>query len=285
MKLLVFGQTGQLARELIRRAPPGVHLTALGRAQADLAVPADCAAAIARAKPDVVINAAAFTAVDKAETDEAAATVINGDAPAAMAGICAGLGVPFLHVSTDYVFDGAGNQPYAPDDPTGPVGAYGRSKLAGEVGVRLAGGAHLILRTSWVISAHGNNFVKTMLRLGGARDSLDVVADQIGGPTPAAGIADALFVLAGAMRDGAAGGTHHFAGAPDTSWADFARAIMAQAGLGCQIRDIASSQYPTPARRPLNSRLDCTSLRAYGIARPEWRQGLDDILTELGAKS
>lgn len=285
MKLLVFGQTGQLARELIRRAPPGVTLTALGRAQADLAVPSDCAAAIALAKPDVVINAAAWTAVDKAETDEAAATVINGDAPAAMARICADLRVPFLHVSTDYVFDGAGDRPFAPGDPTAPIGAYGRSKLAGEVGVRQAGGAHLILRTSWVVSAHGGNFVKTMLRLGGARDSLDVVADQIGGPTPAAAVAGALLVMAAALRDGATGGTHHFAGAPDTSWADFARAIMAGAGLGCQIRDIASADYPTPARRPLNSRLDCASLRAYGIARPDWRQGLDDILTELGAKS
>ena len=157
--------------------------------------------------------------------------------------------------------------------------------MAGEQAATAHHPSPLIIRTAWVYAAVGNNFVKTMLRLGGARDSLDVVADQIGGPTPAAGIADALFVLAGAMRDGATGGTHHFAGAPDTSWADFARAIMAQAGLGCQIRDIASSQYPTPARRPLNSRLDCTSLRAYGIARPEWRQGLDDILTELGAKS
>ena len=288
-KILLFGKGGQVGWELQRSLAPLGEVVAVVFDSTDFCGDftnlAGLAETVRLVKPSIIVNAAAHTAVDKAESEPDLARTINALAPGAIAAEAQKLGAWLVHYSTDYVFDGAGNQPYAPDDPTGPVGAYGRSKLAGEVGVRLAGGAHLILRTSWVISAHGNNFVKTMLRLGGARDSLDVVADQIGGPTPAAGIADALFVLAGAMRDGATGGTHHFAGAPDTSWADFARAIMAQAGLGCQIRDIASSQYPTPARRPLNSRLDCTSLRAYGIARPEWRQGLDDILTELGAKS
>ncbi len=280
MKVLVFGQTGQVARELARHCPAGVSARFLGRDQADLMHPAACAAAIADC--DVVINAAAWTAVDRAETEEAAATVVNGAAPTAMAQRCAALGLPFLHVSTDYVFDGSGNAPFRPDHPTAPLGAYGRSKLAGEQGVLAAGGRALALRTSWVVSAHGTNFVKTMLRLGRERDSLSVVADQIGGPTPAAAIADALFTAATAMTQGAPGGIHHFAGAPDTSWAGFARQIMARAGLACQITDIPSSAYPTPARRPLNSRLDCTGFTAaFGLPRPDWRAGLDDILQEL----
>ena len=281
MKLLVFGQTGQVARELARRAPPGVTLTQLDRAQADLSDPAACAAAILASDADAVINAAAWTAVDKAEAEEAAATVINGDAPAAMASACAAKGLPFLHISTDYVFDGAGTTPFAPDHPTAPLGAYGRSKLRGEQGVMAAGGNALILRTSWVVSAHGANFVKTMRRLGAERASLTVVADQIGGPTPAAAIADALYTCAAAMRDGAKGGIHHFAGSPDTSWADFARAIMAAANLPCTITDIPSSAYPTPARRPLNSRLDCTSLARFGLTRPDWRAALPEILHDL----
>ena len=280
MKVLVFGQTGQVARELARHCPAGVSARFLGRDQADLMHPAACAAAIADC--DVVINAAAWTAVDRAETEEAAATVVNGAAPTAMAQRCAALGLPFLHVSTDYVFDGSGDAPFRPDHPTAPLGAYGRSKLAGEQGVLAAGGRALALRTSWVVSAHGTNFVKTMLRLGRERDSLSVVADQIGGPTPAAAIADALFTAATAMTQGAPGGIHHFAGAPDTSWAGFARQIMARAGLACQITDIPSSAYPTPARRPLNSRLDCTGFTAaFGLPRPDWRAGLDDILQEL----
>jgi dTDP-4-dehydrorhamnose reductase len=281
MRVLVFGQTGQVARELAIVLPDAVFL---GRGDADLMDPAACAAAVRDC--DVVINAAAWTAVDKAEAEEAAATVVNGAAPAAMARACAGLGIPFLHLSTDYVFDGAGSEPFAPDHPTAPLGAYGRSKLAGEQGVLAAGGNSLILRTSWVVSAHGANFVKTMLRLGRERDSLNVVADQIGGPTPARAIAAALVVAARAMLAGAPGGVHHFSGAPDTSWAGFAREIMARAGLSCSIDEIPSSAYPTPAKRPLNSRLDCTSLQAaFGISRPDWRQGLDEILSELGVTS
>lgn len=281
MRLLVFGRTGQVATELARVVPDAVFL---GRERVDLMDPAACAAAVKDC--DAVINAAAWTAVDKAETEEAAATVVNGDAPAAMARACARLGVPFLHVSTDYVFDGAGERPFRPDDPTGPLGAYGRSKLAGELGVRAAGGNAAILRTSWVVSAHGTNFVKTMLRLGRERESLNVVADQVGGPTPAAAIAAALVTMARAMVAGQPGGTYHFSGAPDVSWAGFAREIMARAGLGCVVNDIPSSAYPTPAKRPANSRMDCSSLeRDYGIARPDWKAGLTDILVELGARS
>jgi dTDP-4-dehydrorhamnose reductase len=276
MKLLVFGKTGQVARELHRLAPDAIFL---GRDQADLMTPAACAKAIAAHEADAIINAAAWTAVDKAESEEAAATVVNGDAPAAMAQAAAAKGVPFLHISTDYVFDGTGNEPFTPDHPTAPLGAYGRSKLKGEEGVRAAGGNHLILRTSWVFSAHGNNFVKTMLRLGRERDVLRVVADQIGGPTPARDIARTLVGIANTMRSlGAEGGTHHYSGAPDVSWADFAREIMRQARLDCRIEDIPTEAYPTPARRPLNSRLDCFTI---GAPRPDWREGLADVLKEL----
>lgn len=281
MRLLVFGRSGQVATELARLVPEAVFL---GRDLADLMDPDACAAEIRDC--DAVINAAAWTAVDKAEAEEAAATVVNGDAPAAMARACAALGVPFLHVSTDYVFDGAGERPFRPDDPTGPLGAYGRSKLAGEIGVRAAGGNAAILRTSWVVSAHGANFVKTMLRLGRERESLNVVADQVGGPTPAAAIAAALVGMARAMVAGQRGGTYHFSGAPDVSWAEFAREIMAQAGLPCVVNDIPTSAYPTPAKRPANSRMDCSALeRDFGIARPDWKAGLTEILVELGAKA
>ncbi len=289
MKVLVFGQTGQVARELARRMPGDVTATFLGRDQADLNDPAACAAAIAAHAVDVVINAAAWTAVDKAESEEAAATVVNGDAPGAMARACAAKGIPFVHISTDYVFDGQGTAPFAPSDPVAPQNAYGRSKLAGESAVRGSGARHVILRTSWVVSAHGANFVKTMLRLGASRESLNVVADQIGGPTPAAAIAEAVITIARKMagQGGTAphpGGTYHFSGAPDTSWADFARAIMAEAGLPCAITDIPSRDYPTPATRPLNSRMDCATLtRDFGIPRPDWRLGLAEIVQELRA--
>lgn len=283
MRVLVFGKTGQVARELARRVPVGVEAVFLGRDQADLADPEACAAAVAGFDGDVVINAAAWTAVDKAEAEEAAALVVNGDAPGAMARAAAVKGLPFLHISTDYVFDGAGEQAFAVDHPVAPLGAYGRTKLAGEQAVRAAGGKHVIMRTSWVVSAHGANFVKTMLRLGAERESLNVVADQVGGPTAAADIADALYVMAAAMQDGAKGGTYHFSGGPDCSWADFARAIMAQGGLTCAVNDIPSTAYPTPAKRPLNSRMDCSGLADFGIARADWRIGLKHIVQELQA--
>lgn len=277
--ILVFGTSGQVATELRGLAP----VTALSRAQADLTDPAACAAAIHAHRPRAVINAAAYTAVDRAESEEALATIINADAPAAMARACADLGIPFVHISTDYVFAGGGDRPWQPDAPTAPLGAYGRSKCLGEEGVRAAGGVHTILRTSWVVSAHGQNFVKTMLRLGAARDHLTVVADQIGGPTPARAIAAACLSIADQLAaDPAKSGTYHFAGSPDTSWADFARAIMAEAGLSCAITDIPTSAYPTPAKRPPNSRMDCSATEAvFGIPRPDWRVGLGDILKDL----
>jgi len=284
MRVLIFGKTGQLATEL-RRAAPDARF--FGRNDADLSNPEACADAIRQLRPDAVINAAAFTAVDRAEGDEALATVINGDSPAAMARAAAEVGAVLVQPSTDYVFDGAGNAPFAPEHPPAPLNAYGRSKLAGEDGVRAGGGVHAILRVSWVFSAHGSNFVRTMLRLGGEREALGVVADQIGGPTPAADIASACLTIAQTLRDRPdLSGTYHFAGAPDTSWAGFAREIFRQAGLGCIVQDIATTDYPTPARRPLNSRLDCSSLTAaFDIGRPDWRVGLDRVLKELEVKT
>lgn len=283
--LLVFGRTGQVARELAALAPDA---TFAGRDRADLTDPAACAALIRAVRPRAVINAAAYTAVDRAETDAETARLVNADAPAAMARACADLGIPFLHISTDYVFDGSGDRSRAEDAPTAPLGVYGATKLAGEQGVAAAGGTWAVMRTSWVFSAHGANFVKTMLRLGAERDRLTVVADQIGGPTPAADIAGACLRMIRVMRDrpDTTGGIYHFAGTPDASWADFARQIMAQAGLAAQVADIPSSDYPTPAARPLNSRLDCGRIaRDFGIARPDWRAGLTRVLDQLKDKA
>ena len=211
MTILVFGRTGQLAQELARCIPDAVFLD---RAQADLTDPS----AILAEDPDTVINATAWTAVDAAEEAEDQATLVNAEAPGAMARACARAGIPFLHVSTDYVFDGTGTDPWRPDDPPAPLGAYGRTKLAGEDQVRAAGGTFAILRTSWVFSAHGQNFVKTMLRLSETRNRLGVVGDQFGGPTPAADIAAALLAMAPRLAaDPALSGTYHFAGRPDVS--------------------------------------------------------------------
>lgn len=280
--ILVFGKTGQVATELQRLG----NVTALGRGAADLSDPAACAAAIRDHGPSAVINAAAYTAVDKAEDDAETAMIVNGDAPGAMAAACADLGIPLVHISTDYVFNGAGTAPFAPDAPTGPLGVYGRTKLAGEDAIRAAGATHATLRTSWVFSAHGHNFLKTMLRLGADRDALTIVGDQVGGPTPAAAIAQACLHIADALHtDPTTSGTYHFSGAPDVSWADFAREIFAQANITCDVTDIPTANYPTPAQRPLNSRLDCSTLANFGLMRPDWRIAVGDILRELETTS
>lgn len=277
--ILVFGRSGQVASALAGDA----RVLALGRDQADLADPEACAAAIRAHRPQAVINAAAWTAVDQAEAGETAARVINAEAPAAMARACAALGVPFVQISTDYVFDGTGEEPFAPEAPVAPLNAYGRTKLAGEVAVRAAGGVQAILRTSWVFSATGTNFARTMLRLGATRERLNVVADQIGGPTPAEAIAAACLTIAEALRrNPARSGTYHISGFPDVSWADFARVIMRTAALPCQIIDIGTQDFPTPAPRPHNSRLDNTSLTdTFGIPRPDWRPALARVIATL----
>ena len=229
-----------------------------------------------------MINAAAWTAVDKAEEAEADAHILNAEAPRVMAEVCASRDIPFLHVSTDYVFDGSGDRGWREDDAPAPLGVYGRTKLAGEEAVRNAAGNWAILRTAWVFSAHGHNFVKTMLRLTESRDRLSIVSDQIGSPTPAADIADALLTMTARMRAGQQGGTYHFGGVPATSWADFARTVFEDAGRAVTVEDIPTSAYPTPAVRPLNSRLDCTAIeRDFGIAPPNWRRGLRAVLKEL----
>ena len=283
MKVLVFGETGQVARALALAAPArGVAVQTLNRAQADLSDPAACAAAVMATDADAVINAAAWTAVDAAEDQEAAARVINADSPGAMAQACAARGLPFVHVSTDYVFDGSAGSPWVPDAPTAPLGAYGRTKLAGELAILKSGARAVILRTAWVFDGTGKNFVTTMLRLSETRDTLFVVADQVGGPTPADAIADACLTIAQALVEGTGqGGVHHFTGAPDVSWADFARAIMTTAERATTVTDITTADYPTPAARPANSRLDCTSLTtAFGIARPDWQAALTRIIKE-----
>ena len=276
MKVLVFGTTGQVARALVRQTRQGVEITALSRAEADLSDPDACAAAVAASDAQAVINAAAWTAVDAAEDHEAEAHVVNAEAPGAMARACAARGIPFVHISTDYVFSGTGEAPWRPESPTGPLGAYGRTKLAGERLVAASGATYAILRTSWVFDGEGRNFLTTMLRLSESRDRLRVVADQVGGPTPASAIAEACLTIAKALAAGqGVSGLYHFAGMPDVSWAEFARAIFAAAGRDVTVEDIATSDYPTPAARPANSRLDCTSLtRTFGIARPDWRQAV-----------
>lgn len=287
MKALVFGRTGQLAIELARRAPDRVTVEALGRDRADLTDPDACAAAIVATDADIVINAAAYTAVDQAESDRDTVRLVNAETPGAMARAAAARSIPFLHVSTDYVFDGSGTRPWAEGDPVAPLGVYGETKLAGERAVAAANGVHVILRTSWVFSAHGRNFVKTMLRVGAERDMLTVVDDQRGGPTAAADIADALWTIAAAFHGGKGqSGIFHFAGTPSVSWADFAEEIFARSSLPRKpaIKRIPTSDYPTPAKRPANSTLDCSRIKAvYGIEQPDWRVSLSDVIRELEA--
>jgi len=283
MSILVFGKTGQVARELVRRGDAFGGVQVLGRDQADLSDPATCAAIIAASACTAVINAAAYTAVDKAESDEDLALLVNGAAPAAMAQACVAKGIPFVHISTDYVFDGTGTRPWQRDDATGPLGVYGRSKLAGEDGVRAAGGIYGILRTSWVFSAHGNNFVRTMRRLAASHARLSIVADQIGGPTAAGDIADACLTMAKALvSEPEKSGTYHFAGTPDVSWADFAREIFTQSNVTPEVVDIPTTDFPTPAARPANSRMDTSTLETvFGISRPDWRASLAEVIKEL----
>ena len=283
MKILVFGHSGQVATELRALDGDDLQITALSRADADLTDAAACAAAINTHAPDAVINAAAYTAVDKAESEVGTAHLINAVSPATMARACAARDIPFVSISTDYVFSGAGNTPWTPADPTDPQGVYGRTKRDGELEITEVGGRYAVLRTSWVASAHGNNFVKIMLRLGSERELLTIVADQIGGPTGAAEIARACIMIAKTLAsEPEKSGIYHFSGTPDTSWANFARAIFDAANIACSVTDIPSSEYPAPAKRPLNSRLDCSSTEAaFSISRPGWRESLTHILTQL----
>ena len=277
--ILVFGKTGQVANELQRLS----GVTALGREDVDLSDPAACAVAIREHAPKAVINAAAYTAVDRAEEEEHLATIINGDAPAAMAKACAELGIPLVHISTDYVFAGTGETPWRPNDTPKPQNSYGRSKLAGEIGIRNSGAIHAIVRTSGVVSAFGTNFVKSMLRLSETREALNVVDDQICGPTPACDLASACIKMGYQLiQDSSKSGTYHFSSAPDVTWAEFATEIFKQAGKTVTVIPIPSANYPTPAKRPLNSRMNCSETeQVFGIGRPDWRIGLKTIIRDL----
>lgn len=279
MTILVFGKTGQVAREIQKRAP----VAPLGRDEADLCDPSSCFAAIQARAPDAVINAAAYTAVDNAENEENLATQINGHAPRAMAQACFELDIPFVHISTDYVFDGSGETPWASSDAPDPIGAYGRSKLVGESGIKAVGGRYAIVRTSWVFSSFGHNFLKTMLRLADEKKELAIVEDQLGGPTPAGEIAEACLTIVKKLGENANyAGTYHFSGQPDVSWAEFARAIFSEAGKDVTVMGIPTSEYPTRAARPPNSRLDCRGItETFDLARPDWRDAISRVLREL----
>ncbi|RBP16537.1 dTDP-4-dehydrorhamnose reductase [Roseiarcus fermentans] len=282
MRIAVTGSRGQVATSLRERAGPEVEIVTLSRPDFALEDRDGVLAGIAAARPDVVINAAAYTAVDKAESEEAVATRANADGAGHVAEAAARAGAPLLHLSTDYVFDGALDRPYREDDPTGPTGAYGRSKLAGErlVSERWANSA--VLRTAWVYSPFGGNFVRTMLRLNETRDEVGVVADQRGNPTSALDIADALIAIARRLRDDATPalrGVFHMTGGGEATWADLAEAVFAEAHARgrrlTRVRRISTSDYPTPARRPANSRLDNAKLaRVYGLALPPWRESV-----------
>ena len=277
--ILVFGKTGQVASELQSHK----DVIALGRDQADLSNLSSCAEVIRQYKPRAVINAAAYTAVDKAESEENLANKVNGEAPGAMARTCAGLGIPLVHISTDYVFFGNGSVPWQNVDHPNPKNAYGRSKLKGEQAILASGCVHAILRTSWVISAHGHNFVKTMRRLSETRDRITVVDDQIGGPTCARDIAQTCISIAEQLiQDQSKSGIYHYSGQPNVSWCQFANAIFEQMGCKTIANPIPTTEYPTLALRPLNSRLDCKATQdTFGIARPFWRDGLEEVLRDL----
>ena len=291
MRILIAGRIGQVACALLRALEPEGHeITALEPPELDLTDRASLAAAVAAARPELVINAAAYTAVDKAEDDVALAFAVNRDGAGWLAAEAAAVGAPFVHFSTDYVFTGQGGAPYRETDPTGPQGVYGQSKLEGEQAVLAANPRSVILRTAWVCSADGNNFVKTMLRLAATRDEVGVVADQHGAPTFAADLAEAVRVMAPALVAAPAGdprfGLFHLTGAPHTTWHGFAAAIFeGAAARGHKVpalKPIATSDYPTRAMRPADGRLDCSHLQAvHGIPAGDWRQRLDETLDTL----
>ncbi|PLX73714.1 MAG: dTDP-4-dehydrorhamnose reductase [Azoarcus sp.] len=293
MKILLLGKDGQVGWELQRALAPLGELVALGRQgrdglSGDLSNPAALRATVDAVAPDVIVNAAAHTAVDKAESEAELAQRINADAPAVLAQAAASRGAVLVHYSTDYVFDGSGSKPWQEDDATGPLSVYGRSKLDGEQAIRASGCTHLIFRTSWVYAARGGNFARTMLRLAAERERLTVIADQIGAPTGAELIAD---VSAHAVRSLRArpelSGTYHLAAAGETSWHGYASFVIEAArarGVALKVGEIApipTTDYPTPATRPLNSRLDTTRLSAaFGLSLPPWQDGVARMLDE-----
>lgn len=296
MTVLLFGGNGQLGQELLRALAPLGEVVATTRSGqladgspcevADFNAPDALAAVLDRIQPTLVVNGAAYTAVDRAEGERDAAWRANAEAPGVIARWCAAAGVPLVHYSTDYVFDGQGSRPYREDDATAPLGVYGESKLAGEDAVRAAGGRHMIFRTAWVYASHSANFLRTMLRVGAERDVLRVVADQVGTPTPAALIAD---VTAQALQHpGALSGTWHLTAAGETSWHGFAEAIFAEAVAAGKlaraptVEAITTAEYPTPAKRPAYSHLDVARIQSdFGVVLPSWQDGLKRVIAEI----
>ncbi|WP_067584340.1 dTDP-4-dehydrorhamnose reductase [Endozoicomonas ascidiicola] len=294
MKILITGSHGQLGRCLQDRVSQyDVDVVAADADVLDITDESAVAAFIHQQQPNLIINAAAYTAVDKAETERELAIQVNEVGPANLAKGCAELDIPIIHVSTDYVFDGLGMTPYRPNGCTAPQSVYGETKLAGETAVTFATAKHVIIRTAWVFSEYGNNFVKTMLRLAGERDTLTVVADQYGCPTYAGDLADAILkIVAEIQKDSGWSkyGTYHFCGEEATSWHGFARAIVA---LSCQkkmleqksaVLPIATKDYPTPATRPEYSVLDCSGFPVEGVER-NWQRSLEIVLKKLKTES
>lgn len=290
MRLAVTGKTGQVASALLERgAVSGVGVLAVGRPEFDLAMP-HTVEALEALRPDVIVSAAAYTAVDKAEAEAALAHSVNGAGPGVVAEAAARLGIPVIHISTDYVFDGSKQTPYVEDDPTTPLGVYGASKLAGEHAVAAATQDYAILRTAWVYSNFGNNFLKTMLRLAADRPELRVVDDQIGNPTSALDIADAVIAVARNLverpDERQLRGVFHLAGAGEASWADFASEIMVAAsergGPAATVIRVGTADYPTPARRPANSRLSSAKLaEVHRFVMPDWKMSMRRIVARL----
>jgi len=286
MHILVFGKNGQVAQSL-RDEAGSVSLKSFGSADCDLREPGAGAAAIANASADIIINATAYTAVDAAEKDRNAAQRLNTDAPTELAAAATKSGARFIHLSTDYVFDGdpksRHNVAYTENEKTAPLNVYGATKRAGEIAVLSAAPDAIIIRTSWVFSRYGSNFVKTMLGAGATQRQLKIVDDQIGGPTPARDIARAILAIASKIHRGAAGdGIYHYQGTPTVSWADFATEIFTVAGLSVDVQKIPSGAYPTVARRPLRTALDCGRIeRDFGISAPDWRPGLHQVIDAL----
>lgn len=295
MRITVTGREGQVVRSLVERGKArGHNIIALGRPQLDLAGDADeIANALRESAPDVIVSAAAYTAVDRAETERDLAFAVNHRGAGAVAGAAARLAVPLIHISTDYVFDGSKAAPYVEDDPTGPTSIYGASKLAGEQAVLAAHEDTAILRTAWVYSPFGVNFVKTMLRLASGRDEVTVVADQLGNPTNALDIAEGTLRVASNLassKDVSIRGIFHMTAQGEASWAEFAEAIFAASaaagGPAARVLPITTAEYPAPAKRPPNSRLNCERLkRAHGVGLPDWRVSLPPVVRRLATEA
>jgi dTDP-4-dehydrorhamnose reductase len=291
LRILVTGREGQVARSLIERSAtlPNIEIVAVGRPDLNLADPGSVMSSIAAARPDVVVSAAAYTAVDRAEDEPDLAYAINAEGARAVAAAAAHVGAPVIHLSTDYVFSGEADIPYVETDATGPQGVYGRTKLAGEQAVAAANSRHVILRTAWVYSPYGANFVKTMLRLAETRDALGIVADQWGNPTSALDIADGILHIARTLGEAAPAekyGVFHMAGAGSANWSGFAEQVFAESwargGPWARVDEITTAQYPTRAQRPKNSRLSCEKLwTTYGWRAPDWRESCRNVVGRL----